>query len=81
MPVLDALRCVHVKKISRGDVHNHKINSMKQIKVEEKKFSLQGFITSGDDKTVKIWNRNGELWGSIDLLREIVKRNDWKFPT
>ena len=51
---------------------------MKMIKVE--KFGVEGFITSGDDKKVKIWSGVGEMWGSIDLLRERVRVVDWKFP-
>lgn len=42
--------------------------------------NLEGFITTGDDKKVKLWSLDGEVWGSIDMLREKMKLVDWQFP-
>jgi hypothetical protein len=71
---------VQRNKIDSDNNHETRINSLTEIKVKRKGFNLQGFITTGEDKKVMVWNRNGELWGSIDLLREKVLMAEWTFP-
>ena len=41
---------------------------------------LHGFVTTGDDKKVRIWSKKGQLWGCLDLLKEKVSNDRWHFP-
>lgn len=38
-----------------------------------------GFITTSNDKHVKIWSLFGQCWGDINLLKESYEKN-WSFP-
>jgi hypothetical protein len=73
MPVLDAMRCVQKFQIKQA--HLGKINSLREIEVDP-----FGFVTTGEDKHVRVWSKTGELWGDIDLLREKVHLELWNFP-
>ena len=39
----------------------------------------QGLVSCSLDKTVKMWSRQGELWGCIDLLSNFMP-SSWNFP-
>lgn len=36
-------------------------------------------MTSGNDKFVKVWSKNGYKVGEINLIKEGTKLNNWKF--
>ena len=67
IPYLDALRCIQTKQIHAWDSHRGKINSLKPINIDQTNNKLTGFISTGDDKKVRVWSIEGELWGVIDL--------------
>jgi hypothetical protein len=39
----------------------------------------RGFITCSFDRHVRIWSREGTLWGDIYLAKERIHKN-WSFP-
>lgn len=51
-PLLLAQKCVRKKEIALA--HKGRINSIRKIGIEP-----FGFVTSGNDKFVKVWSKNG----------------------
>lgn len=59
--IVDVTKTV-LKKIIK-DAHRMRINSIKSIKVHP-----FGFISTSNDKHVKVWTQEGELCGNINLI-------------
>jgi len=78
--VLDARRCIQRKQINPDKAHRGKINSLKPLNINQTNNKLTGFITTGDDKKVRVWSIEGDLWGIIDLCQENFTAKSWNFP-
>jgi|LakMenEpi03Aug12_release.lakeMendotaPanAssembly.Ray.scaffolds.fasta_scaffold4238961_1 hypothetical protein len=65
-------KCVLIRVVSRA--HKERINSIRPIKIEP-----FGFISTGNDKFVKVWSEVGECTGTINLVKEITQLDKWKF--
>jgi len=38
-----------------------------------------GFITTGNDKCVRVWTLSGEMIGDINLVKEKTRMDQWNF--
>jgi hypothetical protein len=70
--VIDASKCVLTKVIKNA--HRMRINSIKAINVDP-----FGFISTSQDKHVKLWTEEGDLCGDINLIKEMTSLENWKF--
>jgi hypothetical protein len=68
--VVDITKTVLTKIIK--DAHRMRINSIKAINVHP-----FGFISTSQDKHVKVWTQEGELCGNINLICEMTRLDNW----
>ena len=69
--MLDAKQCVQIRE---WKAHKLAMNSVREIECHP-----FGFITTSQDKHVKVWSTWGVLWGDIYLPKENYDKN-WLFP-